>query len=180
MTKLRLTLVVVACAVLSAFGAAPATASTSIPVDGMFTVHFPKAGQQHNVYPCPPDTFCGVGTLRGLGTAEIDVVDENFQPIDGTSCLSFDTEVVVRLLSDGSALTLSGSGRLCFPGASGDVPPNEVNQDYGHPTFWTAELTTEGASSTGLFAGASGTVAESFSVAGGVGTWRLAGDIETT
>jgi hypothetical protein len=158
-------------------GSFPAHASSTQQISGMFTVHFPKAGEQMNVYPCPPDVFCGVGSLRGLGAAEIDVFDSNFQPIPATNCLSFDKEDDISLLGTGSTLVLVGSGMLCFPGASGNVPPSPSNQDYGHPSFWTSNLTVDGAVSTGVFSEATGTVTEDFTVAGGVGVWQVAGTI---
>ena len=158
-------------------GSVSAFAATGQPVSGMFTVHFPKAGQQHNVYPCPADVFCGAGTLRGFGAAELDVFDSNFQPIDGTNCLSFDKEDDVRLLDSGATLVLVGSGSLCFPGNSGNVPSNPNNSDYGHPSHWVSQLTVDGASSSGVFRGVSGTVTETFKAAGGDGVWRLAGSI---
>jgi len=157
-------------------GGTAASAATQ-PVDGRFAVHFPKAGQQNNVFPCPAGVFCGVGSLQGFGPAEIDVFDDNFQPIPSTNCLSFDKEDHVTLLGTGSTLVLVGSGTLCFPGGSGDVPPSPSNQDYGHPSFWTSNLTVDTAASTGVFGGSAGTVTETFTAAGGVGIWELAGTI---
>lgn len=157
--------------------AIPVAAASTQPVSGMFTVHFPKAGQGLNIYPCPANAFCGVGTLKGFGAAEFDVIDGNFQPIPGTNCLSFTKEDDVTLLGTGSTLVLVGSGTLCFPGNSGNVPPNGTNQDYGHPGFWTSDLTIDSANSSGVFQGAAGAVTENFTVAGGVGIWQLTGTI---
>lgn len=179
MTRLRLTFMAAGSALLLSFGGATASASTSFPLSGMFTAHFPQAGQGRNVYQCPPGVFCGVGTLKGLGPAEIDVFDGNFQPIDGTNCLSFDKEDDVSLIGTNSTLVLEGSGTLCFPGNSGNVPTNFSNRDYGHPSHWTSDLTVNTAESSGIFAGATGRVTETFTVAGGVGIWKLAGDIST-
>jgi hypothetical protein len=159
------------------FGVLPAKAAPTQQITGSFTVHFPKGGQQTNVYPCPPDVLCGIGSLRGLGAAEIDVLDDNFQPIAGTNCFSFDKEDDVSLLGTGSMLVLVGSGTVCFPGDSGEVPSNPTNQDYGHPSFWTSDLSVVGSRSTGVFSGAKGTVTEDFTVAGGVGIWELTGSI---
>jgi hypothetical protein len=158
-------------------GSVTASAASSQPVSGKFTVHFPKAGQQNNVYPCPADVFCGVGTLRGFGAAELDVFDSNFQPIEGTNCLSFDKEDDVRLLDSGDTLVVVGSGSICFPGNSGNVPGNSNNSDYGHPSHWVSQLTVDGASSSGVFRGATGTVTETFTAAGGAGVWGLTGSI---
>ena len=158
------------------FGGTDASAATQL-VAGQFTVHFPKAGQQNNVYPCPANVFCGVGNLGGLGAAEIDVFDSNFEPVPSTNCLSFDKEDDISLVGTGSTLVLVGSGRLCFPGNSGNVPPSPSNQDYGHPSLWTSSLSVDGADSTGIFAGATGTATETFTVAGGVGIWQVAGTV---
>src|SRR5205085_9966045 len=98
---------------------------------------------------------------------------------DGTNCLSFDKEDDVSLIGTDSVLVLVGSGTLCFPGNSGNVPRNFTNRDYGHPSHWTSSLVVSGADSTGIFAGASGTATETFTVAGGVGVWHLAGVVST-
>jgi hypothetical protein len=174
---MRRLLVAVLAAGIVGLGSMPAHASSTQQITGMFKVHFPKAGEQVNVYPCPQDVFCGVGSLQGLGAAEIDVFDSNFQPIPDTNCLSFDKEDDISLLGTGSTLVLVGSGMLCFPGNSGNVPSSPSNQDYGHPSFWISTLTVDGADSTGVFSGATGTVTENFTVAGGIGIWKLAGTI---
>ena len=179
MTRLRLAIIAAGSALMLAFGAAPASASTDINVSGMFTAHFPQAGQWKNVNDCPPDVFCGLGTLKGFGPAEIDVFDDNFAPIDGTNCLSFDKEDVVTLIGTNSTLVLVGTGTLCYPGNSGNVPTNFSNRDYGHPSFWTSNLKAVGAESSGIFAGVTGTVTETFKSAGGVGVWKLAGRISS-
>lgn len=155
----------------------PALAASGQPIGGTFKVYFPKAGQMLNVYPCPQGVFCGVGDLTGFGAAEFDSFDSNFQPIAGTSCLSFSKEDDISLLGTTSTLVLVGSGELCFPGSSGNGPPNPTNQDYGHPSFWTSDLTVSGAASSGVFADATGVVTETFTVAGGVGIWQVAGTI---
>ena len=157
-------------------GGSAASAATQ-PLSGRFTVHFPKAGQQNNVYPCPTDVFCGVGSLQGFGPAEIDVFDSNFQPIPSSNCLSFDKEDDIALLGTDSTLVLIGSGMLCFPGSSGNVPSNPSNQDYGRPSFWTSNLNVDGTRSVGIFSGATGTATETFTVAGGVGTWQVTGTL---
>lgn len=156
---------------------APALAASGQPISGMFTVHFPKAGEMLNVFPCPQGVFCGVGELRGFGAAEFDSYDGNFQPVAGTNCLSFSKEDDISLIGTTSTLVLVGSGQLCFPGSSGNGPPNGTNQDYGHPSFWTSNLTVSGAASSGVFAQATGAVTETFTVAGGVGIWQVTGTI---
>jgi len=177
MSVARRVLIIAFAAGIVGLGVLPAEAGAMQQIRGRFTAHFPKGGQQTNVYPCPPNVLCGVGSIRGLGAAEIDVFDGNFQPIAGTNCLSFDKEDDVSLLDTGSRLVLVGSGTVCFPGDSGDVPSNPSNRDYGHPSFWTSDLSVVGAQSTGVFSGAKGTVTEYFTVAGGVGLWQLVGSI---
>ena len=165
-------------AAVIALGLGVTTASAATQqIAGKFTVHFPKAGQQNNVYPCPPGVFCGVGSLRGFGAAEIDVFDSKFQPVPNSSCFSFDKEDDITLIGTSSTLVLVGSGTLCFPGGSGNAPgsPN----DYGRPSFWTSKLTVDGSASTGVFSGVGGTATETFTVAGGVGVWGLTGSLST-
>lgn len=156
-------------------GSGSASAAGSQALNGKFSAFFPKAGQQLNVYQCPTGVFCGIGRLEGYGPTEIDVFDDNFQPVAGTNCLSFDKEDDLVVLATGSTLVLVGSGMLCFPGNSGNEPPAPANQDYGHPSFWVSNLTLNGSRSTGVFAGASGTAVEDFTVAGGVGIWQVSG-----
>jgi hypothetical protein len=173
---MRNRLVVSLVAAAAALVASPVLASTTVPISGAFTVHFPKSGQMRNVYPCP-NGFCAIGTLDGFGAARLDIFDSNFQPVDGTSCLSFDKEDDVVLIASGDTLVLVGSGMLCFPGNSGNVPPNSANQDYGHPTQWTSALTVDGGGSTGVFAGATGTATELATIAGGAGQFQLSGSL---
>lgn len=158
--------------------ASPADAASPQPLAGIFQAHFPQAGQGKNIPSCPDDTFCATGTLRGFGPAELDIVDGNFQPVPDTNCLSFDKQDNV-VLADGSTLVLTGSGELCFPGTSGDVPPSPNNRDYGHPSRWRSTLTIDGSASTGLFKGASGAVTEVEQVAGGVGVFTLNGSLSS-
>ena len=159
-------------------GAAPGhAAGSSGQLAGKFTVHFPKSGQQNNVAECPQDVFCGVGTLSGFGAAEIDVVDDNFEPAGDSGCISFDQQADVRLLDSADDLVLTGPGVICFPGGSGGAPNSPNSQDYGQPSRWTSQLTVDGSQSGGQFHGASGTATLSFTVAGGVGRWTLSGSL---
>jgi hypothetical protein len=159
----------------SVLTAAPADAASSQPLAGIFQTHFPQGGQGNNIPSCPDNTFCATGTLHGFGPAVLDIFDTNFQPVPGTNCLSFDKQDNV-VLADGSTLVLTGSGELCFPGTSGNVPPTPNNRDYGHPSSWLSVLTVDGRASTGLFEGALGSVTEVAQVAG-VGVFSLNGSL---
>lgn len=176
---MRKLLVAVAVAGLGGVAGLPSNAEAAQALTGKFTVHFPKSGQMLNVFPCPADVFCGAGDLGSYGSAVLSVVDSNFQPIAGTNCLSFDKEDDVSLAADGSTLAMVGSGVLCLPGSSGNVPSNSHNQDYGHPSHWTSNLKVDGSASSGVFAGATGAVIERFTAAGGVGIWTLTGTISS-
>ncbi len=157
--------------------ALPAAAASPAPLIGMFSQHFVHAGGF--AVPCPTDVFCGVGDLRGFGPAEIDNLYDNFQPVAGTSCLSFDKEDDISLIGTSSTLVLFGSGVFCPPGNSGTVPTNANNKDFGHPGFWTVNLTVDPVDSSGVFQGATGTVTETLATAGGAAIWHLRGTITT-
>jgi len=156
--------------------AAPAQAASPQPLVGDFRTFFPQAGQGNNIPSCPDDTFCAIGILNGFGPAELDIFDTNFEPVPDTNCLSFDKQDNV-VLADGSTLVLTGTGQLCFPGNSGNVPPNPNNRDYGHPSTWLSDLTIDGSASTGLFHHATGTATEAAKIAGGVGVFSLNGSL---
>jgi hypothetical protein len=171
--------IAVLAASIAGFVSVPADAASTQQISGMFTVHFPKAGQMQNVFACPPGVLCAVGNLKGFGRAEIDVFDNNFQPIAGTNCFSFSVENDISLIGTASTLVLVGSGEVCFPGNTINVPPNGSNQDYGHPSFWTSNLTVDSTTSTGVFAGVTGDAIVNIHVSGGIGIWQLSGTIAT-
>jgi hypothetical protein len=162
-----LTVLVCGLAVTSAVGAAT-------QLNGQFTVHFGRGVGTSNA-PCLPDTFCGTGTLIGVGKATDTLEFTSFEPIEGTSCFAITFVETIELANGSGTLVLPSEGTFCFPGNSGNapVPP----QDYGHPATITASFTVDGASSTGIFAGASGSGTKSASIAGDVATIGLSGSV---
>jgi hypothetical protein len=149
-----------------------ATAATQLT--GQFTVHFGRGVGTSNA-PCAPETFCGTGMLVGFGQATDTVEFTSFEPIEGTSCFAITFIETVELANGTGTLVLPSEGTFCSPGRSADAPT--APQDYGHPGTITATFTVDGASSTGIFAGASGSGTKSASIAGDVATITLAGAV---
>jgi hypothetical protein len=149
-----------------------ATAATALT--GQFTVHFGRGVGTSNA-PCAPDTFCGAGTLVGFGQATDTVEFTSFEPIEGTACFETTFIETVELANGTGTLVLASEGTFCTPGASGDAPTSP--QGYGHPATLTATFTVDGASSTGIFAGASGSGTKSGRFAGDVAAIKLAGAV---
>lgn len=152
-----------------AVGVSTPAAAALAPLQGSFTVLFPKGHPASNA-PCPADVFCGTGNLTGYGAATITILDEQFSD-DGNGCLAVTRVEQVDPLSSVGSLLLFGTGTFCRPGGSGDssAGPNS----YGSPGMWTLTLTVDSAESTGVFTGASGAGTESMVTAGGVGAWHL-------
>jgi hypothetical protein len=154
--------------------AAPANTARPGGLTATFTVHFPKGHPASNA-PCDPDAFCGVGMVAGYGAATITILDETFDPIEGSSCLAT-TRVEEIDLSDGSgSLALESAGTFCRPGGSGDS--HASSSSYGSPGRWDLRFIVDGPESTGVFAGATGSGVETMNVAGGVGVWHLRGGV---
>ena len=143
-------------------------------LNGAFTVQFGRGLGTSNA-PCPAETFCGTGTLAGLGQATDTIEFTSFEPIEGTSCSAVTFVETIELLDGTGTLVLPSEGTFCSPGGSDStpVPP----QAYGHPHTVRASFTIDGASSTGSFAGASGSGTKSIVLAGDVATIRLSGTI---
>jgi hypothetical protein len=158
-----------------AFGLAVTSAATAATtLTGQFTVHFGRGAGTSNA-PCAPDTFCGAGRLVGFGQATDTVEFTSFEPIEGTACFETTFIETVELANGTGTLVLASEGTFCTPGASGDAPTSP--QGYGHPATLTATFTVDGASSTGIFAGASGSGTKSGSFAGDVAAIKLAGAV---
>jgi hypothetical protein len=155
-----------------AFTSGVVAATTQL--NGQFTVHFGRGVGTSNA-PCPADTFCGTGRLVGFGQATETVEFTSFEPIEGTSCFAITFIETIELANGSGTLVLPSEGTFCSPGSSADapVPP----QDFGHPATITASFTVDGASSTGIFAGASGSGTKSASFAGDVATLTLSGSV---
>jgi hypothetical protein len=141
-----------------------------------FRVHFPKGHPASNA-PCPEGAFCGVGSIAGVGAATITIEEETFEEVPDSPCLAVTRVERVDLLAGNGSLVLQSAGTFCPPGGSADS--HSSDQSYGSPGHWTFDFTVDGASSTGSYAGASGGGTETMVTAGGVGVWRLAGNVVT-
>jgi hypothetical protein len=175
-TRLRLSS---ALAVLAVVGASLAyverSSAAPAALQGQFSIHFPKGHPQDNA-PCPPDEFCGVGHLVGYGKATITILDDSFTEIPDSPCFSVTSTQAIEPVSGVGGLVLEADGTFCPPGNSGDSHAGPSS--YGHPGHERLSYTVLGGESWGAFAGASGTGALNFVSAGGVGDWRVNGDLE--
>jgi hypothetical protein len=161
-------------AALSA-GALAAEASAATPgLRATFSIHFPKGHPASNA-PCPDDAFCGVGSVAGYGAATITILDESFSEIPDSSCLGVNRIEQVDLLSGAGSLVIESTGTFCRPGSSGDSHASQSS--YGFPGLFSFTTTVNGAESTGVFAGATGSGTETMTVAGAAGVWHLAGTL---
>jgi hypothetical protein len=160
------------CVAVAAVAAASAAGADGLR--GTFAVHFPKGHPASNA-PCPPDEFCGVGSVVGYGKATITILDETFSEIPGSPCLETTRVEAIDLIGRSDELVLDEAGTFCPPGGSGDshAGPNS----YGHPGRWRVHYTVDGGASSGIFAGATGSGRERFHSAGGVGVWRISGGL---
>jgi hypothetical protein len=143
-------------------------------LDGTFKVHFPKGHPASNA-PCPEDAFCGVGRLVGYGQATITIVDEAFDEIPDSPCLSVTWTQAIDPVSGVGELVLDEAGRFCPPGRSADSHAGPSS--YGHPGRARLSYTIDGSASSGTFNGAEGTGEVRFKSAGGVGVWTVRGDL---
>jgi hypothetical protein len=144
--------------------AAPVAASSTLNFSAKF--HEPVGGPNHSPFVCPPGTSCGSGEVIGLGQAE-DVI--LFGGACGGAC-----DLRTTTFGDGSTMVADEFATFAgVPGKSYNQPPTS----YGHPFDVTVVDVIDGASSTGTFAGASGTLTGEVSVAGGMAIITLAGQI---
>jgi hypothetical protein len=164
-------IVVLVAAVLFA-AAGIATAAPDGGLNAVFTVQFPKGHQASNA-PCPSDVFCGVGHVTGFGPATVSILDETFDEILDSPCLAITRVESVDLLDGSGSLVLESAGTFCRPGGSGESSAG--SSSYGSPGRFELSYAVDGSASTGIFAGAAGSGAETMSVDGGIGVWRLAG-----
>jgi len=116
-----------------------------------------------------------VGRLTGYGPATITILDEVFDEIDGSPCFAVTRVEQIDLLDASGALVIRSRGRFCRPGGSGDSRAGPSS--YGAPGAWDLRYAVDGAQSTGIFAGATGSGNEDMNVAGGVGVWHLSGTL---
>jgi hypothetical protein len=149
-----------------------AAATSGGALRGTFTVQFPKGHPASNA-PCPAEVFCGVGSVTGYGHATISILEESFSEIEGSGCLEISREEQIDLLSGAGSLVIDGTGTFCRPGGSGESHASP--KSYGAPGRFDLVFSVNGAASSGVFAGATGTGTEVMNVNGGIGVWHLSG-----
>jgi hypothetical protein len=162
------------CALLVAVISVASAAAAPSKLSGNFRVLFPKGHPVSNA-PCPPDEFCGVGSLAGFGRATITILDESFEEIPGSPCLEVHWTLGISPIGQSDQLVLESQGTFCPPGRSADSQAGA--NSYGHPGFFQLNFTIDGTASSGIFADASGSGQVRFVSAGGVGLWRVAGEL---
>jgi hypothetical protein len=171
----RSVLLVALLAVVTALGAAgPAAASTTTSLNGKFTIYWPRPASDPRNAPCDAGSLCGAGSLRGFGAATITIEDDEFFDIEGSPCIGVDRIERLHLVDGSGDAILTSTGTFCFPGRSGDA---RDEGSYGNPSFWSFDFTVDGAESTGVFSGATGSGQEMFFFAGAVGGWTLTGSV---
>jgi hypothetical protein len=142
-------------------------------LSGNFSIQFPKGHPASNA-PCPPDEFCGVGTLQGFGKSTITIEDETFE--DAGDCLAVTKTEAIQPIGASDVLRLDETGTFCRPGGSGGS--NAGPSSYGSPGKWSFTYVVNGQESEGVFAGATGAGTTRFESAGGIGVWTLRGTMD--
>lgn len=162
---MRRTLVITVAVVASSLCASPAMAQSTVNISATF--HDQVGGPVHSPFSCAPFTNCGSGEVTGLGQAS--------QSITFFDACGPDCALQTITLADGSTLVTEAVLIDCSaPGVSGDAQPPSA---YGHPFSCTFSGPVEGSASTGMFAGAAGTVAGELRAGGGVGIFEESGSI---
>lgn len=156
-------------------GAASAATTT---YSGTLLIHgpLPFFRDGRPTFPCSGPGVCGAGTLQGLGAVQITIDDEEATPIPGTDCFSDQRSETIDVMDGSGTIALDSSGTICVPGASQSGPHSN---SYGNPLFFELTSIVDGANSTGVYAGATGSGTEEFQFAGSTGVWRLSGTITT-
>jgi hypothetical protein len=163
-TKVVVAAIAVALAALVV--AAPSSAATTLNVNATFTEQF--GGPMHSPFTCASGDLCGTGTAAGLGRISESIV---FGGGCGGGC-----DLRTITFADGSTLVLEESeGDTVCPGNSDCRTFND--HSYGNPFSIPLTDTVNGALSTGVFAGASGTLTGQVMVAGGVAQIGLSGPV---
>ena len=169
---LRVAVITVTAAVLAL--AATANAGSTQTLSGTFVVHFGRGVGASNGS-CPVQTFCGTGMLSGFASGTQLTEFTSFEPIDDTACA--DVTITQTITVSLGTLVLDENGLFCSPGASDGAPSSP--SDYGHPHTIQLRYEVDGAASTGIFGGATGSGTESVEIAGDVGKSRLSGTLST-
>ena len=150
---------------LCAFSAAPAAARS-------FTASFDDRIQRHDDTSGCATTFCLAKGTTSLGAATLTIDVTSFEPT-GRSTAYAASIAVIRLVGDGSTLTLAQDGVVRWPGNSANAPGSL--KSFGNPFTYTAAWEVVGG--TGRFAGAAGTGTSVFSGAGAVQRATFSGTI---
>lgn len=149
-----------------------AAATTSFA--GTLLVHFPLKASQP--FPCSGPGICGEGTLRGLGPVQVTIDEDEFEEIEGTNCFENKRVQTVTVLDGSGTIVLDSTGTACLPGRSG---AGHDERSFGHPTIFNLTFTVDGADSTGVYEGATGSGTERFQFAGATAVWMMTGTITT-
>jgi len=165
-----------------ALTAPPARADTTTSLDGTAMIHFgggkgesfsaPHYGLYKNA--CEPDRFCGSGRFRDLGVALVYLDGDSYGDPVSPTCVAFEKDELIAAPDGSWGIATHGTGTACFPDAPQQAPPFT---DFGNPGVY--ETTFEVVDSWGVFAGATGSGHETFSVAGDEGLWRVTGSVVT-
>lgn len=144
----------VVAAATTVLAALPAAASSTVSLDGSFSVVIPP---KDFVGHCPSGGGDECGTLQftGLGTADwAYVFGPTFEPNGTKGCFNVDGTLTITLHSDGSRTSGPLTGVFCNPGNSA---AQRGTPSYGHP--FSEDDTIAFANGTGQFAGLQGLAA---------------------
>ena len=146
--------------------AAPALAVTTVNFNA--TVAEPLGGPVSSPFTCSTGDLCGSGVALPLGHVTESIV---FGGGCGGAC-----DLRTITFADGSTLVLEETeGESSCPGSSDCRPFND--HSYGNPFAIPLTDTVNGALSTGMFAGATGTLTGQVRVAGAIAIITLSGTI---
>jgi hypothetical protein len=151
-----------------------AAQAASTKFAGTLLIHFPLKASEP--FPCSGPGICGEGTLRGLGRVQVSIEEDEFEPIEGTECFATLRVQTVTVLDGSGTIVLDSRGTVCAPGRTLEA---HDEKSFGHPSFFELTFTVDGADSTGIYHGASGSGTEEFQFAGATGVWMLSGTITT-
>ncbi len=136
--------------------AGPATASTSLEIEGSYSAHLSRPDYQGRCLPDVAGDECAVVDLGGLGIADLVYIYGPTFERAGRSCFDVDGTFTLTLRSDNSNISGPSTGRFCVPGNSGQ---QRGTPSYGNPQDEHDSI--DFADGTGQFAGLHGTVAYS-------------------
>ena len=168
---MRRTAVLVVFGLVAAFHvmvALPAGAKTTVAFQAEFKESFGRA----NSKPCS-HFLCGIGTVQGFGDATDTWDPTSLEPIEGTNCALYSAERSITLASDGSTLSLTEEGTVCFPGQSAEAVG--AQHSFGNP--FDASATYDVDRGTGVFRGSKGSGTDHLTTAGDAGHSQLSGTL---